>query len=209
MSQTAVEELENRLDWPEMGREVGVYAGRDRIVVARRFVHVQMMADRLLQPGECSVVEERWRHRKIPQRSRSKFVTVRLSARDLFQAEVLVMTWPVEDDISRAYAEPGSDLRYSDNPIAEIREHFIGIASHCVALLATGFPEEQQCSALLGIGHRGALPPSEAVDRRVCERERELEFGDGEPEHIEVDRLAARDRREQLAEQPPVRRRRV
>jgi len=51
MSQTAVEELENRLDWPEMGREVGVYAGRDRIVVARRFVHVQMMADRLLQPN--------------------------------------------------------------------------------------------------------------------------------------------------------------
>ena len=69
---------------------------------------------------------------------------------------------------------------------------------------ASGSAEEQQRAALLRVGHRVVAPSSEAIDRRVRERERELELGDREAEHREVDRSPARDGRERLAEQTAV-----
>ena len=51
-----------------------------------------------------------------------------------------------------------------------------------------------------------ALAAREAVDRRVGERQRELELRDRRAEHLEGDRAARPDLGEDLAEQPAVRR---
>src|SRR6185436_2790433 len=63
--------------------------------------------------------------------------------------------------------------------------------------------EEEQRALLLLVRHRAQIAARETIDRRVREDERELELGDGAPEHREVDRPARGDLgeapREQLA----------
>ena len=49
----------------------------------------------------------------------------------------------------------------------------------------------------------------EPVDRRIGERQRELELGDGAAEHVERNRRAAPHFRKHFAERQPVSRRRV
>ena len=52
--------------------------------------------------------------------------------------------------------------------------------------------------------HRTMLAAREAIDRRVREDQRELEFGDGPSKHGEVDRSARGHARKYRSEEPPV-----
>src|SRR5262245_66495995 len=74
---------------------------------------------------------------------------------------------------------------------------------------AARLPEEEQRTALLRRAHRARTAAREAIERGVGEDQRELELGDGVPEHEEVDRSPRGDRREELAEAPAVGRARV
>ena len=75
-----------------------------------------------------------------------------------------------------------------------------------MALDTACFVKEQQRATLLRFGERFAVAARVAIDRRVSERQRELELGDRAREHLVLDRTAAADRSKDRAEQPPVRR---
>src|SRR5205814_170803 len=88
-------------------------------------------------------------------------------------------------------------------------EHFIGLSPDGVTPDTSSLSEEQHGALLLRDTHRPPFAPRKTVDRRVGEDQRELELGDGPPEHREVDGAACCHCGEQLTEQSAIGRRRI
>ena len=121
--QERVDALEYRLDGSQAMGEVPVDARGDRVVAARRLVHVQVVADRVLESRERAVVEERRLQGDVAQRRGPEFVSIRRIPGDLLQAEILVPPWPVEYHVARSGAKDRSDLRDADDVHLEVAEH--------------------------------------------------------------------------------------
>src|SRR5579862_3383852 len=130
-------------------REVGVEAGSRRIVQGCVGRGIQVEADGVFDSSVSAIVEEACRHRKITQRGCPEFVTVRGIARNLLQAEVLVVSRAIEKYVSHPDAEKRGDLRHSDGAILEIAEHLVRPAGNRMATYAARLAEEQQRTALL------------------------------------------------------------
>ena len=73
-------------------REILRYTGCDRIVGPVSLDHVQMKADGIVQPGERSIVEEAGRDSQVPKGRCAELIAISTVARDLFQAEILILS---------------------------------------------------------------------------------------------------------------------
>src|ERR1041384_4117757 len=112
--------------------------------------------------------------RRVAQRRGPEFIPVRGVSSHLFQAEIFVLTRPVENYVALPEPEYGSDLWNPDVVVLEIAEHFVGLASHLVTRNTSALAEENQGAELLIRTHRLIVAAGVAVDRRVGEHHREF-----------------------------------
>ena len=70
----------------------------------------------------------------------------------------------------------------------EIAEHFVGAATDRMTPHASAFSEEHNSAAFFRDTHCPCFASREMIDGCIREHQRELEFGDGLPEHREIDR---------------------
>src|SRR5262249_45425997 len=157
-----------------------------RIVSACRLVHVEMVDYGIFQSSERTVVKKRRCNGEVSERGGPELVAIRREAGNLLEAKVLVPPRAVEDDVSRSRVEPGGNLWRSGDVILQIGEHLAGAAGDGMTGHALRPAEEEQRAALFGRGHRVVVAARKSINRRVGEREGELEFGDGGAEHREV-----------------------
>src|SRR5215471_21843029 len=150
-----------------------------------------MMTDRIVQTAERSVVEEGRLDSSIAKRRCPELVTIGGITADLFQSKILVRLRTVEYDIAFSHAESRGDLRHADHVHPEIAEHPVGGPAHGVTLHAPALAEEDERPFLLRFGHSLGIAAGEAVNGRIGEDERELEFGNRLAEHVEIDRAAS------------------
>src|SRR5689334_8890520 len=92
-----------------------------------------MMSHGILQHRKSSVVKQRGLERDVAQRRRPELIVVRLPARDLTGAKVLVLPGAIEEHITLAYTERRRKLGHGDSVVNEIAKHLVGIAGHRVA----------------------------------------------------------------------------
>src|SRR5437762_3565644 len=163
-----------------------------------------MEANGVFQTREGAIVKEPGRDGQVSQWSSAELVTVFRLTRDFLQAEILVLPWAREDHVALAFSKPRSDLRNADDSLLEVAEHLVRPAIHLVALDAVCLAEEEQSPALFRPRHRVSVPSCELVEGRVGKHQRELEFGDGLAEHIEIDGVALGDFRKYCSEKPAV-----
>src|SRR5258707_751314 len=103
-------------------RQVRVEPGIDRVVVTHRFFDVKMMADRLFDSRESSIVKECRLQRRVAKRRTAKLVSVVLVARNLFQTKILILIRPVKDYVSLTDAKERRNLWNADVMHLEIAE---------------------------------------------------------------------------------------
>src|SRR5260370_39480757 len=168
-----------------------------------------MMADGVFEPDKGSIVEEAGRNGQVTERSRTKLVAISFGASDLFQAEILVLSRPIKDDVSLSYAEEGGDLRDANDALFKVGEHLVrftnrGAAGHSMALHTLGLAKKEKRPAFFRGSHGESVAPCELGDRRRGKNEREFEFGNGFTEHEEIDRCTRSDLREPFANKLPV-----
>ena len=84
--------------------------------------------------------------------------------------------------------------------VLEIAEHLIRLARNAVAGGTACRTEEQKRAFLFILRQRIPFAARKPVDRRIGEREGELEFGNGLPKHIKGDRRACLDLGKDFAE---------
>src|SRR5262252_10553643 len=90
------------LDWPEAKGQIRIQSCENGIVVTRRRIHIQMMADRVFKAFVCSVMKICCLYCCISQRRATKLVTIGRTPRDLFQSKVFILSRTVEYHISFA-----------------------------------------------------------------------------------------------------------
>src|SRR5262249_19637230 len=154
-------------------------------------------------------MEESRCYSKISERSSTKLVAISRVACDLFQAEIFILSRPLEDDVARFYAEDRGNLRNADDALLKVGEHLVRLAhrraaGHGVTLHTLGLAEEEKRAAFFGRSHGFSVSACKLVNGCVGIHLREFEFSDGFAKHEEVDRCSGFDLRKHFAKQSPV-----
>ncbi len=150
-----IDACQHRLDRPEPEAKVLVDAGARRVVVPRRAGHVEVVANRVLEPRERAVVEEGRLQRHVAQRRAAELVAVVGIAGDLLQPEILVLARSVEDHVALAGRRiPGAICGTPTTCIAKSLNISFDEPPTAWQLDAAGLAEEEQGAALFGRRHR-------------------------------------------------------
>src|SRR5688572_11142916 len=127
-----------------------------------------MKADRVFEPGERAVMEERRLQSYVPEWRGAKHVAIIRVAGDLLQPEVFVLSGTIEDHISsRRVAGFRRNLGHPNHVLSEVAKHFIRLSRDGVASYAIGAAKEKQRTSLLIVAQRVLLATREPIDRRV------------------------------------------
>src|SRR5262245_26122830 len=115
------------------------------------------MQDRVAQCSERSVVHKGSLHSGVAEWGCSKRVSIRSLAGQLLAPEIFVGSRPVE----RVIRHRRRNLGNSEDVLAKVAEHLVGLSGDAVARHASGLAEEEECAALLLVGERVALAARE------------------------------------------------
>ncbi len=85
-----------------------------------------MVPDRIFQPSEGAVVEERRLHSHVTEWRRAELIAIIRVTRDLFQTEILIPIRTIKEYVAgQGIARRGSNLRNTNHVLGEVTEHFI------------------------------------------------------------------------------------
>ena len=108
--------------------ELNRYTSVLRCVRTGILIYVQMVLNSVFQSDISSIVEKGGRYSQVSEGSRTKLVSIRFIAGYLFQAEILVLSVAIENDVSLSYSEKRKDLGNADDPFLKITEHFVRLS---------------------------------------------------------------------------------
>ena len=169
-------------------REVRGDTSLGSVVLPQRLLNIEMMPDRIFDPGEGPIVKEGRLQCRIAKRGTAELVTVVSIACNLLQAEILIFVTSVKNYVSLADAKVWGDLRNADVMHLEVAEHLVGLAADAVTGGAPSFAKEDQCSSLMATRHRERVAAGKFIERRVGIDLGEFKLGDSTTEHREVNR---------------------
>src|SRR5262249_14050223 len=148
-------------------QQIGCKMLADRIVISSRLKHIEVMPDRVVESGKCTVVKESRLQSNISNRRSSELVAIVGIIGYVLASKVLVSGRAIEAVIG----VERSNLRNSDYVVLEIAEHLVRLPGHLVALDTTSLAKEKECSFLLVLGERAALASGKPINRSVCKNQ--------------------------------------
>ena len=177
-----IDSLQDGLDRTKSVSQIVVDTDSPCVVSSRRLENIEMVADRVVQLKEGTIVEKCRLESDIAKRRGPEFIAVGGVAGNLLQPKIFVLMGSVKKDVAGSPPEEGRDLRRPNDVHLKVAKHLVGLAPHRVTLDASSFTEEDESAFLLTSGHRFAISSSEAVNRSICKNQSEFELSDGTAE---------------------------
>src|SRR5438309_9923513 len=100
------------------------------------------MTDSVFELRKGAIVEECGLYRHITQGPRSDTVPISGVSSHLFESEVLILVWPIEDNVPLAHSIHRCNLRDSNIVLLEVAEHLVGRTRNSMAGYAVSSAKE-------------------------------------------------------------------